>query len=115
MSAASIAVLTEFRNTYLGYQHGAEVEQKEFAVASYKATVAAFDEALKALGTDLPTWRHIKRGTEYHEVGLMKVQCETPLQDDETLTLYRDKVTGDWYGRRPAEFGDGRFEEVEHV
>lgn len=61
---------------------------------------------------DEPVYKHKKRGTSYTIVGDARVQCETPLQDDETVYVYRDVKDGTMSVRRPSEFHDGRFEEL---
>lgn len=57
-------------------------------------------------------WRHKNRGTTYTIVGKARVQCESPLSDNETVLLYRDVDSGEWAVRRPSEYHDGRFERV---
>jgi hypothetical protein len=66
----------------------------------------------KRLDLDRAKWRHKKRGTEYHVVGDVRVQCETPLQDDEVVLLYQSIHEGSYGCRRHAEFNDGRFERI---
>ncbi|AFU88529.1 hypothetical protein CcrSwift_gp211 [Caulobacter phage CcrSwift] len=78
--------------------------------------VAKVADALKAFLAELPRgmrrFRHKKRGGEYALVGTIRIQCETPVLDDETLLTYLD-AEGQMWGRREAEFMDGRFEEIE--
>lgn len=55
-------------------------------------------------------WRHLRRGTRYQIRSTeCRVQCETPLQDGEMVTLYRNVDDGTWSVRRATEFHDGRF------
>ncbi|AXQ68406.1 hypothetical protein HOT99_gp211 [Caulobacter phage CcrBL10] len=72
-------------------------------------------DAMKAFLAELPRgmrrFRHKKRGTDYALVGIVRIQCETPIQDDEILLTYIDG-SGQVWGRREAEFMDGRFEEI---
>ena len=95
-------------------------------VASKKMTQAKADHELAAMRAVLDTltvcaaeqpssvWRHRVRGTMYHIIGEVRVQCPTdkPLRDDETPLLYRDVNSGKWGARRADEFHDGRFEEM---
>lgn len=78
--------------------------------------VAKVADALKAFLAELPRgmrrFRHKKRGGDYALVGTVRIQCETPVLDDETLLAYID-AQGQMWGRREAEFMDGRFEEIE--
>lgn len=67
--------------------------------------------ASKAAAQDV--WRHKKRGTTYSVVGEVRVQCETPLQDGETIRLYQSQQDGSYSCRRHSEFIDGRFEKIE--
>jgi hypothetical protein len=57
-------------------------------------------------------WRHKKRGTTYSIVGDVRVQCETPLQDDEMVLLYQSTHDDSYGCRRHSEFHDGRFEKT---
>uniref|UniRef100_A0AB74UGI7 Uncharacterized protein n=1 Tax=Caulobacter phage BL57 TaxID=3348355 RepID=A0AB74UGI7_9VIRU len=78
--------------------------------------VAKMADAIKAFLADLPRgmrrFRHKKRGSDYALVGTVRIQCETPVQDGETLLTYIDGG-GQVWGRREAEFFDGRFEEIQ--
>lgn len=61
-------------------------------------------------------WKHKKRGSTYSEQSRqVRVQCETPLQDNEIVMLYRNTSDGTLSVRRESEFMDGRFEPVEPV
>jgi phage gpG-like protein len=62
--------------------------------------------------TDSEEWKHKKRGTTYSIVGDVRVQCETPLQDDEMVLLYQSTQDGSYGCRRHSEFHDGRFEKT---
>jgi hypothetical protein len=51
------------------------------------ATHSAFLETLRAAQRDLvdahPQWRHLKRGSIYSEVGVVTLQAEQPVVDDD--------------------------------
>lgn len=58
------------------------------------------------------THKHLKRGTRYKVIGQARLQCSTmPPQDGDMLTLYQGE-DGIYSVRHPAEFGDGRFVEL---
>lgn len=78
-------------------------------IDEHKPLLETLRAAQAALAGDYPLWMHAKRGTVYHEVGEIMVQCDFSIQDDEVLKLYRDVDSGKWFGRRPDEFMDGRF------
>lgn len=87
-------------------------EEMTRAVSVRQRRVRALEPLVARLRAEQaePIVRHKVRGSDYRIVGEAMVQCETPLQDGETVTLYRDRETGAWYIRRPAEMADGRFE-----
>ncbi len=56
-------------------------------------------------------WRHVKRGTEYAEIGRGKLQTDTPLSDYAELVVYQCDDGAIWV-RPVTEFEDGRFVEI---
>lgn len=56
-------------------------------------------------------YRHLKRGSTYSVLGQGIAQCDTPIQDNDALILYRDGQ-GRFFARHVDEFHDGRFEKV---
>lgn len=77
--------------------------------------VSGIADALKAFLAGLPRgmrqFKHLKRGSSYALVGDLTVQTKTPVVDGEVLLTYIDEKGAMW-GRREAEFFDGRFEEI---
>lgn len=75
---------------------------------------------LRQIGNDLTDlalnaerYRHKKRGTSYRLICTAHAQCETPIQDMETVLLYRGlEMPYGIYFRRATEFYDGRFEKI---
>lgn len=59
--------------------------------------------------------RHKARGGLYDVLGVGLLQSSAPVHDEARLTVYRDRATGEFYFRPPAEMADGRFEEVEYA
>jgi hypothetical protein len=53
-------------------------------------------------------WRHVRRGTDYVEIGRARLQCDAPVGDNAWLVVYRGPK-GKLWCRPPREFGDGRF------
>lgn len=71
-------------------------------------------DALAALdAAPLPRWRHVRRGTEYTEIGHAELQLSTydPM-DGVEVTIYRGDDGRTWV-RMTDEFEDGRFERIE--
>jgi hypothetical protein len=71
-----------------------------------------FLRCLKLCATDdadQPMVLHAKRRSHYLVYGPARVQAESPLQDNDLVTLYRSIDDGSWFVRPPAEFEDGRF------
>jgi hypothetical protein len=60
----------------------------------------------------LRRYRHKKRGTECVVIGSASLQTEKPLCDYAGLVVYRED-DGKLWARPLAEFGDGRFEEID--
>jgi len=59
-------------------------------------------------------WRHSARGSTYRIVAMADVQASTrPLVDGDAVVLYQGDETGDYHVRLPAEFLDGRFEQLD--
>ena len=57
-------------------------------------------------------WRHVKRGTEYTEIGRAELQAANgPVAEGNILVIYRGD-DGRLWSRREDEFADGRFERV---
>lgn len=56
-------------------------------------------------------YRHEKRGSTYRVLTHQaRAQCSTgPINEDDTVTVYRDEKTGHYSVRRTQEFLDGRF------
>ena len=63
-------------------------------------------------GAPLPRWRHIKRRTEYIEIGRGKAQVAGRILDDEGVVIYRGDDGSLWV-RPIEEFEDGRFAKIE--
>lgn len=83
----------------------------EIDAANHRSFLVILRVAQKELVGAFPQWQHLKRGSIYSEVGELIVQTEAPIHDNDRLTLYRG-VDGQWFGRPPAEFKDGRFAPV---
>lgn len=56
-------------------------------------------------------WRHLKRGSEYYEIGRAKLQSGKTLSEGESLVVYI-AFDGTLWARPETEFEDGRFERV---
>lgn len=60
-----------------------------------------------------PTHRHVRRGTEYVEIGRGELQSSITLREgDEPLVVYRSVDDGRIWIRPASEFDDGRFEAI---
>jgi hypothetical protein len=94
------------------YSHEHRAEARVIVVEE-TARVLALQMAIAKLEGDYPIWRHVKRGSLYHEVGEVTIQTYSTIEDDDVLILYRDTESGKWFGRPPFEFGDGRFKAAE--
>lgn len=90
---------------WLGYIQGVLVANQCGNLEEFKA--------LNRKYADDWTHLHLKRGTRYKVVGQARAQCSTmPIQDGDMLTLYVGE-DGVYSVRHPAEFGDGRFQELQ--
>lgn len=77
------------------------------------ARIEALEAALAKHTGSLPRWRHVRRGTEYTEIGRAELQVATDLPiDGEDLVIYRGG-DGKLWVRAEYEFEDGRFERIE--
>lgn len=56
--------------------------------------------------------RHLKRGTEYEVLGRASVQASHPIQEGDTVVVYRGEADGALWARPADEFEDGRFESL---
>ena len=60
------------------------------------------------------TWKHVKRGSVYTEIGRGKIQTDTPLQDYDEVVVYQDSEESIWV-RPVSEFEDGRFVAIDKI
>ena len=56
-------------------------------------------------------WRHVKRGTQYQEIGRAELQAAQDVIEGCTLVIYCG-MDGRLWARQEDEFEDGRFEKV---
>jgi len=62
---------------------------------------------------EVRTWRHVKRGSTYREIGRAKLQAATiQPREGNTLVVYHGD-DGQLWARLSSEFEDGRFEEIQ--
>jgi hypothetical protein len=70
------------------------------------------NHGVRAQSTPQPRWRHLKRGTEYTEIGRGFAQCAwAPIEEMTAVVIYRGHDGSLWV-RNAVEFDDGRFEAI---
>jgi hypothetical protein len=57
-------------------------------------------------------WKHLKRGTEYVDIGEAEVQCSQPINEGDKLVVYLAEEDGKLWARPASEFFDGRYEQL---
>ncbi|ABM96982.1 hypothetical protein [Methylibium petroleiphilum] len=73
------------------------------------AGLPGYSDLVALLGSiRAPRWRHVRRGSEYAEIGRFEVQCASPIAEGDTVVAYRG-VDGKGWARPEIEFLDGRF------
>jgi hypothetical protein len=115
-----------FREAWMKCRAARAVVLRDAASAVYAAgpkegplaivTQGFADAVLALIDKQVPTHRHVKRGTLYEVVGYGLAQTTDVIIDDEHVVIYRS-VGGDRDGslwiRPTTEFEDGRFEKLE--
>jgi hypothetical protein len=81
--------------------------------AELRAEIDRLTEALNSSATPR-RWRHLKRGSEYVEIGRATLQSKTQdLMNGDRLVVYKgDHPDGQLWARGEDEFEDGRFVEI---
>lgn len=100
---------------FTGSRSGAEVgsacDMEAAKIALEDAWVRFLDRA-GLIPIDGRIVRHKRRGSIYRVVGDGTAQCDKPIRDGDTVAIYRHRTEGRLWVRPPAEFDDGRFEQI---
>ena len=91
-------------------EHGGAGTAREARRAAQEAW-DLFARAVGLIPIDGRRVRHKARGSTCRVVGQATAQCAEPIRDGDPVTVYVGDDGGQWV-RPPAEFGDGRFEDL---
>lgn len=119
-AARAMARADEDDFTDADWERGGNIKDMymEDAKIAWEAGLASARESgcnipkIEGESTQIKRVRHKKRGSTYRIIGAGTIQTAVPLVDMEPVVIYQSEHDGSLWARSPAEFHDGRFEDV---
>lgn len=102
-------------HTYYLFTHKTGRYIKSEGCSRHDVLASAFEECLKINEEQLSEkqrWHHVKRGTNYTEIGRGNLQCSTSSPVEGDVMVWYQGDNGLYHCRKASEFDDGRFVEI---